>query len=60
MELYAECERKQERRGTVFPFLKNKVVLPPILIRKSEFRWIRPEQVTAAYEELIKPLLGVL
>ena len=55
-ELYAACERKLER-GTAFAFARARLTILPVLVGGRETDSISQEQLTAAYEKLIGPLL---
>ena len=57
LDLYGSCERQQEMDAEI----TNAAIRTDLLSRSGSDRsYHSTEQVTAAYEELIKPLLGVL
>ena len=57
LDLYGSCERQQEMDAEI----TNAAIRTNLLRRSGSDRsYHSTEQVTAAYEELIKPLLGVL
>ena len=57
LDLYSSCERQQEMDAEI----TNAAIRTDLLRRSGSDRsYHSTEQVTAAYEELIKPLLGVL
>ena len=57
LDLYGSCERQQEMDAEI----TNAAIRTDLLRRSGSDRsYHSTEQVTAAYEELIKPLLGVL
>ncbi len=57
LELYGSCERQQEMNAEI----TNAAIRTDLVQRSGGDRsYHSTEQVTAAYEELIRPLLGVL